>query len=149
MELSKTKKAAAFTAAAATRIVSADGSMCASFEAGETRVIPSVLFDAALTHGMVPEGPLELEPPAEEPGPPQEEVISAGLIEACRTLIIRGNKADFTVVGLPRAASVKKLVDFHFTNKDVERAFSEALHEVEIDGDDSTEHSEPSSSVTE
>jgi len=148
MEL-PTKQSAAFTAAVATRIVDDAGTMCANFEAGETRTIPKVLFNAALVGGLMPTEPLEVEPPAEVKKRPQEEVISTGLIEACKTLIAKGNPADFTVVGQPRAASVKKLVDFHFTNKDVERAFSEAMHEVEQDGDDSKEHSEPSGGVTE
>lgn len=149
MELAKEKDSAAFTATVATRIVSEDGSMCASLSAGETRTLPRVLFNAALTGGLMPETTLKIEAPAKVQSPPQEEVIKVGLIEACKTLIARGNSADFTVVGQPRAASVKKLVDFHFTNKDVEVAFSEAMHEVEQDGNDSTEHPEPSSSVTE
>jgi len=150
MELSV--KAAEFTAPVATRIVAADGTMCANFEAGETRVIPKALFDAALTHGLMPTEPLELSPepePEPEPGKEAEDVVAAGLIVACKTLIRKGNPADFTVVGQPRAASVKKLVDFHFTSKDVEVAFSEAMHEVEQDGDDSEEHSEPSSGAAE
>jgi len=151
MELPEKSQVAAaeFTAATSVRIVSEDGSMCANFEAGETRTIPKVLFNAALTHGLMPVGSLEVEPPPEVKQLPQEEIVSTGLIEACKILIARGNPADFTVVGQPRAASVKKLVDFNFTTKDVERAFSEAMHEVEQDGDDSTEHSEQSSSVTE
>jgi len=154
MELpAKARPASAeFTAAAATRIVADSGIMCANFEAGETRRIPEVLFDAALMHGLMPEEPLELSPepqPEPEPGKEAEDVVATGLIEACKTLISRGNPEDFTVVGQPRAASVKKLVDFHFTTKDVERAFSEAMHEVEQDGNDSTEHPEPSSSAAE
>ena len=148
MELSQ-PSSAEFTAAIATRIVSEDGTMCANFEAGETRTIPKVLFNAALTHGLMPTGSLEVEPPAEPKKQPQEEIVSDGLIDACKTLIARGNPADFTMVGQPRAASIKKLVDFSFTTKESERAFSEAMHEVEQDGDDSTEHSEPSSGATE
>jgi len=141
--------AAAFTAAVATRIVADNGTMCANFEAGETRTIPKVLFDAALQHGLIPVKSLQAAPMPEPVKPPQEEIVADGLIEACKKLITRGNPDDFTVVGQPRAASVKKLVDFSFTTKDVERAFGEAMHEVEQDGDESTEHSEPSSSAAE
>jgi len=151
--LEKERPASAeFTAAVDVRIVDPAGTMCAVFQAGETRRIPKVLFDEALTHGLMPTEPLELspEPKSEpEPGKEAEDVVATGLIAACKTLISKGNPADFTVVGQPRAASVKKLVDFHFTTKDVEVAFSEAMHEVEQDGDDSEEHSEPSSGAAE
>jgi len=150
MELMKDTRpaSAAFTAAVETRIVADSGVMCAIFKAGETRTIPKVLFDAALSHGLIPEESLEEAPPVVVK-PPQEEIVADGLLEACKTLITRGNPADFTVVGQPRAASVKKLVDFSFTTKDGERAFGEAMHEVEQDGDDSTEHSEQSSIAAE
>jgi hypothetical protein len=140
---------AAFTSPASVRIVAEDGTMCANFEAGETRTIPKALFNEALKYGMMPVDTLDAAPPPEPVKPPQEEIVADGLIEACKKLITRGNPADFTVVGQPRAASVKKLVDFNFTTKDVERAFGEAMHEVEQDGDESTEHSEPSSSAAE
>lgn len=140
---------ATFTSPAAVRIVAADGTMCAVFEAGETRTIPKALFEEALKYGMMPDGPLDAAPPPEPPKPPQEEIVADGLVVAIKKLITRGNPDDFTIVGQPRAASVKKLVDFSFTSKDVERAFGEAMHEVEQDGDESTEHSEPSSSTAE
>ena len=151
MELSEDLRpaSAAFTAAVATRIVSEAGNMCANFEAGETRIIPRVLFNVALTHGLMPVEPLEDAPPVEPKKQSQEEIVGGGLIEACKVLIARGNPADFTTVGQPRAASVKKLVDFNFTAKDIENAFLEAMHEVEQDGDDSTEHSEQSSVTAE
>jgi hypothetical protein len=151
MELMKESRpaSAAFTAAVETRIVDDCGTMCAVFQAGETRFIPRVLFDAALTHGLMPVDPLELAPVAPVKPPPKEEIVATGLVGACKELIARGNPEDFTVVGQPRAASVKKLVDFNFTTKEVERAFSEAMHEVEQDGDDSTESAEPSSVTAE
>ena len=73
----------------------------------------------------------------------------AGLIDACKMLITRGNPDDFTIPGYPRAASAKKLVDFDFSTRDLHDAFAEAMHEVEQDGDDSTEHSEPVSESAE
>lgn len=148
MELDNRPASAKFTASVDTRIVAANGSMCAVFEAGQTRIIPKALFDAALTHGLVPEEPLEMAPPPPA-NKPQKVVVEDGLLEACKTLIIRGNPQDFTMSGKPRAASVKKLVDFNFTTKDVERAFEEAMHEVEQDGDDDTQHSEPVISAAE
>ncbi len=136
----------AFTAAQDTRIVSEDGSMCVIFEAGETIAIQRRLFVAATAAGLIPESSLEA-PPKEGERKSSEEIVMQGLIEACKTLIMRGNTKDFLISGQPRAASVKKIVDFQFTNKDVERAFSEAMHEVENHGDDSEEHSESSSSA--
>lgn len=147
MELATTTDRAKFTAPRDVRIVSDCGSMCVIFEAGETRLLPSPLYTAALVAGLIPEDPLEV---AQEPLPEnqtQEKKVSEGLIEACKTLIARGNPHDFTLVGQPRAASVKKLVDFDFTLKEVERAFSEAMHEVEQDGDESTKLTESSSSA--
>ena len=151
MELSEDVRpaSAAFTASVATRIVSEGGNMCAVFEAGETRIIPKVLFNAALTHGLMPAESLETVPVPEPKKQSQEEIVEDGLVEACKVLIAKGNPADFTVVGHPRTASVKKLVDFEFTTKDVENAFLEAMHEVEQDGDDSKEHSEQSSVAAE
>jgi len=140
---------ARFTAAVDARIVSKDGSMCAIFEAGQTQNIRRELFDSAIAAGLMPEDEIAPAPPPEPKKLTQDEIVHTGLIEACKALIARGNPGDFTIVGQPRAASVKKLVDFDFNTKDVERAFSEAMHEVEQDGDDSTEHSEQSSSVTE
>jgi hypothetical protein len=150
MELSKDTRpaSAAFTATLETRIVSSAGDMCAVFQPGETRFIPRALFDAALMNGLIPVAPLEPAPVVVK-SQTKEEVVEVGLVGACKVLIARGNPEDFTVVGQPRAASVKKLVDFSFTTKEVERAFSEAMHEVEQDGDDSTEHTEPSSVTAE
>lgn len=149
MELVTTPDMAKFTSAKDVRIVSDCGSMCTNMKAGETRNLPRALFSAALVAGLIPDEPLEV---AQEPEPEnqtQEVTVSTGLIEACTTLIARGNPNDFTLIGQPRAASVKKLVDFEFTTKDVERAFSEAMHEVEQDGNKSTEHTESSSSAAE
>jgi len=149
MELvDKRPLSASFTAARDVRIVSELGNMCANFEAGETRKIPRALFAAALTAGLIPEEPLE---PAPEPPKNQtrEVTVREGLLEASRKLILRGNPKDFTMNGQPRAASAKKLVDFDFTVAELRTAFEEAMHEVEQDGNDSTEHSEPSSVAAE
>jgi hypothetical protein len=139
---------ATFLATVAVRIVDSGGVMCANFAAGESREIPAILFDAALLAGLIPESAVEA-PPVNAPPPPQEVTVADGLKAAVKTLIIRAEPNDFTVVGNPRAASVKKLVDFEFTAKDIEKAFSEAMHEVEQDGNDSPEHSESSSESAE
>jgi len=137
MELDKRPASARFTSARNVTITSEFGDMCSVFEAGQTRQIPKALFNAALVAGLVPEDPLE---PAPEPVANQttEERTTTGLLEACKTLIARGVPNDFTMAGVPRAASVKKLVDFNFTNKDVKLAFEQAMHEIEQDGNDST-----------
>lgn len=155
MELQK--QPAPFTAPRATRIVSTDGSMCMNFEAGQTRDVPSKMFSEAVAAGLIPEGRLEgyeapavvkVDAVAEKP-PTKQEKIFAGVLEACKTLIARGNPADFTQMGSPRTSSVKKLVDFDFTAQDVRRAFEQAMFEVEQDGNNSTEPTEPSSSTAE
>lgn len=150
MELPKQIETTEFTAAVWTRIVSPDGSKCMLFEAGQTLKVPKDMYGVAMQAGLIPEKPENVSVQVEAEAKPrkkqsQEAMVMEGLVEACRTLIVRGNPQDFTLVGLPRSSSVKKLVDFEFTKKDVERAFEQAMHEVEQDGDDSTEHSEPSS----
>lgn len=147
MELKDMPETAEFTAAVDVRIVSDCGSMCTNFKAGETKNIRRELYSAALVAGLMPEGELELAADPLVKPKTQEATVSEGLIEACKTLIARGSTVDFTIAGQPRAASVKKLVDFDFTLKDVERAFSEAMHEVDQDGDKSAEHTESSSSA--
>lgn len=149
MELDTRPASAEFTSAREVTIVSELGNMCSIFEAGQTKRIPKALFNAALLAGLIPETPLDAPPKVAE-NKPQEAIVEEGLKEACVKLILRGKPQDFTVnTGYPRAASVKKLVDFDFTTNDVRRAFDEAMHEVEQDGDHRTEHTEPSSSVTE
>lgn len=140
---------AKFTAIEATRIVADNGTKCMNFEAGETLAVHRDLFTAAMAAGLVPEESLEFKPVPQPANKSQKDRVADGLLEACMTLIARGNPADFTLTGQPRAASVKKLVDFDFTNNDVRLAFEQAIHEVEQDGDDSTEHSESSSLATE
>ena len=149
MELSKDSRppSALFTSARDVRIVADDGSMCAVFEEGQTRRIPKALFNAALTAGLMPKEPLDLKDPPLPENKPQEVSTREGLVEACKTMISRGNPADFTMTGHPRAASAKKLVDFDFTARDLREAFEQAMHEVTQDGDDSTEHPEQSSSA--
>jgi len=147
MELDNRPPSAEFTAARNVRIVSELGNMCSVFAAGETRRIPKALFNAALVAGLIPEGPLEISTPVKKPS--QAVIVSDGLNEACKKLIVRGVPEDFTVSGYPRAASVRKLVDFDFTAADMRTAFEEAMHEVNGDGNNSTEHSEPSIGVTE
>ena len=148
MELVKDERPdmAAFTAPHDARIVSKCGSMCAIFVSGETLRIRKELFTPAIDAGLVPTEPLTIvaEPVVPE-NKPHDVTVAEGLIEACKTLIAKGIAKDFTVAGVPRAASVKKLVDFSFTTKQIERAFSEAMHEVEQDGNSSQEHPEPSS----
>ena len=110
------------------------------------------LFGEAVAAGLMPEEPLDVkeEVVVEEKPRQSEDVQHAELIKACHTLILRGNPGDFTnTSGLPRAASVKKLVDFKFTAQDVKRAFEVAMHEVETNGDDGKEHSEPGSGAAE
>ncbi len=140
---------ASFTAAKAVRVMAADGSHSAIFEAGESKKIRKELFVAAVEAGLVPDEELKVIAPPKVVNISKEQRLETGLIAAIKTLIARGNTDDFTVVGNPRTASVKKLVDFDFTTKDVERAFLEAVHEVEQDGNDSTQHSEPSSVAAE
>ena len=139
---------AAFTSARDVTIVSEDGGQCAVFEAGQTRTLGRRLFTCALAAGLIPEEPLEATPVVPE-NKTREETVTVGLLEACKELIVRGNPQDFTTVGHPRAGALKKLVDFDFTGVEAKEAFALAMHEVEQDGNDSTEHPEPDSSVTE
>lgn len=146
---SKQPVMAKFTAITATRIVADNGTKCMNFEAGETLNVHKDLFSAAMRAGLVPEGPLVEEAPAPVERKSTEEETADQVLDAVRTLVARGNPADFTQLGKPRTASVKKLVDCDFTGADVQRAFEQAMFEVEQDGDDSEEHSEPSSSAAE
>jgi len=139
-------KTAKFTASKSTRVVADNGGMCALFEAGQTINLHSDMWTAAIAAGLMPEDPLEF---VEVVKPEEPSTHGKKLIEACKTLIIRASTDDFTIVGQPRAASVKKLVDFRFTTVEVKAAFEEAMHEVEQDGNDDTKHSEPSSSAAE
>ena len=154
------KVTARFTSARAVRIVSPIGDKSQNFEAGETASVHRDMWAVAIAAGLIPEenlgqgtvrqeldvGTIEV-PPA--PAPSQEEIVSEGLLDACKTLIARGDPNDFTQLGQPRAAAIKKLVDFDFTANDVRRAFEQAMFEVENDGNDSTESAEPSSSTAE
>jgi hypothetical protein len=97
----------------------------------------------------LPEGPLEEQVPEPAERKSSEEETADKVLEAVRQLVARGNPADFTQLGKPRAASVKKLVDCEFTGADVQRAFEQAMFEVEQSGDESTQHPESSSSDTE
>jgi hypothetical protein len=146
MELDNVPRVAAFTATVETRIVSDNGTMCMNFEAGETLKVPRELYKEAVAAGLMPMEPLVL---PKEPDVPEQVSEEELLLEAVKKLIIQGNPNDFTVVGQPRAASVKKLVNFRFTNESVRRAFELAMHEVEQNVDDDTEHSEQSVLVTE
>lgn len=141
---------AKFTASVEGRIVSENGAKCSVFEAGETVLLHRDLWKPAMSAGLVPEGELA---PQEEPEPAhtksKEEQIHEGLVDAVKTLIVRGDTNSFTQLGRPRTASVKKLVDFDFKAKDVDRAFEQAMFEVEQYGDNSQEHSESSSDATE
>lgn len=153
------KKVAKFTAIRAVRIVTPAGDKCQNFEPGETANVHRDLWPVAIAAGLMPEedlqegvvrqeldvGTIEV-PPVKKS---QEEIVLEGLTEACKTLIARGNPNDFTQLGQPRAAAVKKLVDFDFTANDVRRAFEQAMFEVENDGNDSKEPAEPSSSSAE
>lgn len=147
MELNSRPASAKFTATRDVRIVSELGNMCANFKSGETRQIPKALFNAALVAGLIPESPLEASVVVENK--PQNVIVREGLMEACKKLIMRGVADDFVASGYPRAASVKKLVDFHFTAADMRVAFEEAMHEVNGDGNDRTEHTESSVSTAE
>lgn len=139
-----------FTAAVPTRIVAEDGTLCMNFEAGESRLVPKKLHTPAMQSGLVPESRLEAPSPPPAPLPTKEEIIEEGLLEACKTLIMRANPNDFTAIhGTPRVASLQKLVDFDFKAADAKKAFERAMFEVEQDANNSTEHSEPSSDATE
>ena len=139
---------AKFTAIKDTRIVADNGTKCMNFEAGETLPVHRDMHAAAMRAGLVP----EVEIPEPAPPPPkktQEEMIHEGLLEACRVLIVKGDPKDYTLVGEPRAASAKKLVDFDFTKAQLLRAWEEAVHEGKVNGDDSQKHSEPDLSTAE
>ena len=141
---------ARFMSPKAARIVAENGTKCQNFEAGETARVHRDLFAPAIAAGLVPVDSLEAE--LEEPEKPPvvtEESVFRKLVDVVTELIARGNPADFTTVGQPKAAVVKKLVDFNFTADMVRRAFDQAMHEVEQDGSDSKEHSESGSVATE
>ncbi len=148
MEQTTKPISAKFTSPRDVTIVSEDGGQCSVFEAGQTREIGRRLFPAAIAAGLIPETPLEAPPPVVE-NKTREETVTTGLLDACKTLIMRANPNDFTTVGQPRAAALKKLVNFDFTGVEAKEAFALAMHEVEQDGNDSQEHSESSSSTAE
>lgn len=137
-------KTAKFTSPRDITLVAPDGSRCQHFEAGETALVHEKLFSVAIDKGLVPQNPDDLldAPKVQAPPPPREITNAQGLLVALREMIARGNPADFTPTGRPRAASVKKLVDFDFTQKELYEAFAAAMHEVEQDGDDGKEHTE-------
>lgn len=144
---------ARFIAAEAARIVADNGTKCANFEPGETQAIHKDLWGPAIAAGLVPENPADLVEKPEDKKPERqtlsrEERNAAGLLEAVKELIARGDPKDFTVVGLPRTASVKNLVDFDFTAREVQTAFELAIHEVNQNGNDSQERAEPSSDAS-
>lgn len=150
----ESKVTARFTATEATRIVSPNGAKCQNFEPGETAPVHKDMWGAAIAAGLMPEESLgtaetSVEEAVPEPGKSQEELVFEGLIEACKTMIARGNPNDFTQLGQPRTAAVKKLVDFDFTANDVRRAFEQAMFEVENDGDQGTESAAPDSGAAE
>jgi hypothetical protein len=126
-----------FTSPRQVRIVSQDGARAMIFEAGETRPVHKDLWSVAIAAGLMPEGQLEKKEPEPEPIEEPEKnlsteaMVAEGLLDACKTLIARGNPNDFTQMGQPRTAAVKKLVDFEFTANDVRRAFEQAMFEVE------------------
>jgi hypothetical protein len=152
MEL--TARTARFLAPTDALLVAPDGSRCQRFVAGESQLVHESLWGVAVQAGLMPEKPEAIDdaPKADAPPPKKrstEEITADQVLEAVKTLIVRGDPKDFTQLGKPRAASVKKLVDCHFTTADVQRAFEQAMFEVEQNGDESTEHSESSSSDTE
>lgn len=141
---------ARFTSARDVRLVSKNGAKCMWFKKGETLDVHRDLFAPAIEQGLIPVDslePAELKEPVVEPV--TVESLARKMIEACKELIARGNPDDFTLVGQPRASSIKKLVDSHFTARDVNTAFEQAMFEVEHNGDDSKEHSEQSSVAAE
>lgn len=152
----ESKVTARFTATEATRIVSPDGSRCQNFEPGETAAVHKDLWGVAVASGLMPEESLETKPVSTDTvelelsaGKSKEELTHENLIDVCKTLIARGNPNDFTQLGQPRTAAVKKLVDFDFTANDVRRAFEQAMFEVENNGDQGTESAESSSVAAE
>ena len=152
MELTEDRRplTARFTSPRDVTLVAPDGSRCQIFKAGETAEVHKSMFGVAVDHGLMPEDPLEkIAEPVVPENKPQEVQVMDGLVEACTTLIVRANPQDFKLNGEPRAASVKKLVNFDFTAKDVQRAFEQAMHEVDQNGNDSSEHSESVSEPTE
>ena len=153
------KKIARFTSPRDVRLVHPAGIKSQIFKAGETANVHKDLWSVAIEAGLMPEESLAEEtvqiqtdagtvevPPVKKS---QEEVVREGCVEACKTLIARGNPNDFTQLGQPRASSVRKLVDFDFTARDVREAFEQAMFEGENDGNNSEKPAEPSSSVTE
>lgn len=136
---------ASFTSPRNVTIVSEDGSQCVIFEAGESKKISRRLFNVALTSGLVPDESLDAAPVMPE-NKTRGETVSEGLLGACKTLIARGLDKDFTMVGQPRAASLKKLVNFDFTGREAQSAFELAMHEIEVEqnGDNSPKHPEQS-----
>lgn len=144
---------ARFTAPVEARIVADNGTKCMNFEAGESKMVHRDLYTAAISSGLVPDDPNELLPVEEKKvveikdesgeNKSQDVLIREGLVEACKLLIAKGDTKDFTVIGLPRAASLKNLVDFEFTAKNAQDAFEQAMHEVGADGNSSKESSEP------
>jgi len=149
MELAKEKQIAQFTSPRQVRLVAPDGTMCINFEAGETLGVHRKMFGVAIAAGLIPEEPLEYQEPKPQEKKTREESVQEKLILACKELIIAGDpKRDFTKIGKPRAASIKKLVDFDFNGAELTRAFDQAMYEVDNNGGDSQEPSEPSSSNT-
>jgi hypothetical protein len=147
MELKEDKRplTARFTSPRDVTLVAPDGSRCQIFTAGQTLPVHKSLFSVAIEHGLMPEDSLEVATMIVDvpENKSQEVIVTEGLTEACKVLISRANPQDFKLNGEPRAASVKKLVDFDFTTRDVQRAFEQAMHEVDQYGDDNPEHSEP------
>ncbi len=153
MERSEPTPVMKFTASEHIRIVSDNGAYVMIFEPGQTRRVVKPLWSAAVRAGLVPADPdvktPELPPEPEKPRKVGEDEKKAKLIEAAKELIAKQLPEDFTVTGKLRTASVKKLVDFDFTARDVQDAYDEALHEVRSSGNDDSELVESRSLSTE
>lgn len=131
------------------RIVSHCGTHIAIFEAGQKRRLPKPLHDPALQAGLIPTKNMsevqKILMETKEPDPKEalpykdDEDKREKLIYAVEQVLGSNTKDAFTPTGKIRVAALKPLVEFSFTSREAQDAYSEALHRANIRGDQDKE----------
>lgn len=106
---------------------------------GEEYKLTKPMFKEALAMGMVPQESLDIKDKEKDEGVDTRTLDEKFeiLVEACKKLILGGEKKNFTQLMKPKIGVVREMVDFDFSRRQMLNAYDQAVFKTEEDDNDS------------
>jgi hypothetical protein len=89
-----------------------------AFKKNEPTYVPPDMYAEVQALGAVPDEELTVEEPSPNATPTDQKVRDAAILEACKDVMLRNDRADFTANGAPSSNTLSAMVGFKVLNRE-------------------------------